>query len=77
MATIDEIRTNANLVKNATEVGENSAQRVGRVLVDLTDKVGEAIDGLIKMVSISEEDYNKLVAAGKVEADTYYNIFEE
>lgn len=77
MATIDEIRTNANLVKNATEVGENSAPRVGGVLVDLTDKVGEAIDGLIKMVSISEEDYSKLVAAGKVDADTYYNIFEE
>lgn len=38
---IAEIRAGALLVQNATQVGENTATRVGGVLVDITDKLGE------------------------------------
>lgn len=37
MATIDEIKQQAEAVKNATKVGENTALRVGGVLVDLCE----------------------------------------
>lgn len=37
MATIDEIKQQAEAVKNATHVGENTALRVGGVLVDLCE----------------------------------------
>jgi hypothetical protein len=37
MATIDEIRQQAEAVKNASHVGENTALRVGGVLVDLCE----------------------------------------
>lgn len=31
----------------------------------------------VKMVVITQDDYDKLVADNKVDADTYYNILEE
>lgn len=37
MATIDEIKQQAEAVKNATQVGENTALRVGGVLVDICE----------------------------------------
>lgn len=37
MATIDEIKQQAEAVKNASHVGENTALRVGGVLVDLCE----------------------------------------
>lgn len=37
MATIDEIKQQAEAVKNATQVGENTAERVGGALVGLAD----------------------------------------
>lgn len=37
MATIDEIKQQAAAVKNATQVGENTAERVGGALVGLAD----------------------------------------
>ena len=37
MATIDEIRQQAEAVKNATQVGENTAERVGGALAGLAD----------------------------------------
>lgn len=44
MATIDEIKQQAAAVKNATQVGENTAERVGGVLVDLANKSKELED---------------------------------
>lgn len=41
MANIDIIKSNANLVKNETETGENTAARVGGVLVDIADYIGD------------------------------------
>ncbi len=37
MATIDEIKQQAEAVKNATQVGENTAERVGGALAGLVD----------------------------------------
>lgn len=37
MATIDEIKQQAEAVKNATQVGENTAERVGGALAGLAD----------------------------------------
>lgn len=31
----------------------------------------------VKMVALSQDDYDALVAAGTIDADTYYNILEE
>lgn len=39
MATIDEIKQQAEAVKNATQVGENTAERVGGALAGLADIV--------------------------------------
>ena len=44
MATVNEIKSNAQLVKNATEIGENTAPRVGGVLVDMADHLPETIE---------------------------------
>ena len=41
MATIDEIKQQAILVRDATQIGENTAERVGGVLVDLANKSKE------------------------------------
>lgn len=31
----------------------------------------------VKMVALTQAEYDKLVAAGTLDADTYYNILEE
>lgn len=46
MATIDEIKQQAEAVKNATQVAENTAVRVGGVLVDLANKAKELEDNI-------------------------------
>ena len=50
MATIDEIKQQAAAVKNATQVGENTAERVGGALAGLADIAGK--------VSIKDEEGN-------------------
>lgn len=47
MATIENIKTNANLVKNASLVGENTAARVGGVLSDMADFLGNDLNEYI------------------------------
>lgn len=44
MASVSQIKSNAQLVKNATEVGENTAGRVGGVLEDIADHLPESIE---------------------------------
>ena len=41
MATTEEIKKTAILVRDATQIGENTAERVGGVLVDLANKSKE------------------------------------
>ena len=59
MATIDEIKQSAVAIRDATEIGENTAERVGGVLVSLlevltqlqTDLSGKADSSSLKEVS--------------------------
>lgn len=61
MATIDEIKQQAAAVKNATQVGENTAERVGGALAGLAE-IGEQQDsklsGLSDKFSIKDEEGN-------------------
>lgn len=61
MATIDEIKQQAEAVKNATQLGENTAVRVGGVLVDLANKAKELEDN-VKTKADSTETKNKFDA---------------
>lgn len=58
MATIDDIKTRANLVKNETTVGGNTAERVGGVLVDLADHIGDVEDEIGVAPTIANGDAN-------------------
>lgn len=54
MATIDEIKQQAEAVKNATQVGENTAERVGGVLaglVELAEQQDSKFSGLANKLS--------------------------
>lgn len=44
--------------------------------IDIVDEMLRQI-GAIKMVALSQEEYDSLVAAGNIDETTYYNIFEE
>lgn len=46
MATINDLRTKANLVANATAVGENTAGRVGGALQDAADLIAQLLDSV-------------------------------
>lgn len=46
MATINDLRTKANLVANATAVGENTAGRVGGALQDAADLIVQLLDSV-------------------------------
>ena len=61
MATIDEIKQQAAAVKNATQVGENTAERVGG-----------ALDGLAEIAEQQDSKISDLVAAnaGSVKSET-------
>lgn len=77
MATISELKEKASLVANATEAGENTASRVGGALQDAASLIEQLQSGAVKMVTLTQDEYDALVAAGTTDADTYYNIMEE
>lgn len=52
---INTLRTESQTVQNATQIGENTAQRVGGVLVDIVDKL-QPIAESIATVEISDLD---------------------
>lgn len=55
MATIDEIKQQAEAVKNATQVGENTAERVGGALAGLAD-IAEQQDSKVSDLSDKTKD---------------------
>lgn len=75
MATIDEIKQQAEAVKNATQLGENTAVRVGGVLVDLANKAKE-LEGNIETKADSTETKNKFDAIDRKnkEQDTVIGV---
>ena len=56
MATIDEIKQQAEAVKNATQVGENTAVRVGGALSGLADIAKQQEDNIGKKANKSDMD---------------------
>lgn len=61
MATIDEIKQQAAAVKNATQVGENTAERVGGALAglaEIAEQQDSKLSGLSDKVSIKDEEGN-------------------
>lgn len=56
MATINEIKQQAEAVKNATQVGENTAMRVGGALAGLADIAKEQEDNIGKKANKADMD---------------------
>lgn len=72
MATIDEIKQLAEAVKNATQVGENTAVRVGGALSGLADVAKQQEDNIGKKAD--KEEMNRLLAkkANAADVDTKF-----
>lgn len=72
MATTEEIKKAAILVRDATQIGENTAERVGGVLVDLANKSKELEDKIGKKAD--KEEMNRLLAtkANTTDVDTKF-----
>lgn len=66
MATIDEFKQKAETIANATQVGENTAQRVGGALKD----VAELIDDINRECGETIEAVKKDVATAKTSVET-------
>lgn len=75
MATIDEIKQQAAAVKNATQVGENTAERVGGALSGLADIVKAQDDNIRKKAD--KEEMNRLLAKKANSADVNTKFAEE
>lgn len=88
MATIDEIKQQAAAVKNATQVGENTAERVGGALAGLADivkaqedNIGKKVDKAAMDVELGKkadkEEMNRLLATKANTADVNTKFTEE
>lgn len=75
MATIDEIKQQAAAVKNATQVGENTAERVGGALAGLADIAKEQEDKIGKKAD--NEEMNRLLATKANTSDVDTKFTEE
>ena len=71
MATIDEIKQQAAAVKNATQVGENTAERVGGALAGLAD-IAEQQDS--KLSDLSEKTRPSALTADVFKSTTEIEI---
>lgn len=88
MATIDEIKQQAEAVKNATQVGENTAVRVGGALAGLADivkaqedNIGKKADKAAMDVELGKkadkEEMNRLLSTKANIADVNTKFTEE
>ena len=75
MTTIDEIKQQAEAVKNATQVGENTAERVGGALAGLADIAKAQEDNIGKKAD--KEEMNRLLAKKANTADVDTKFAEE
>lgn len=75
MATTEEIKKAAILVRDATQIGENTAERVGGVLVDLANKSKELEGNIGKKAD--KEEMNRLLATKANTADVNTKFTEE
>lgn len=75
MATTEEITKAAILVRDATQIGENTAERVGGVLVDLANKSKELEGNIGKKAD--KEEMNRLLETKANTADIDTKFTEE
>ena len=75
MTTIDEIKQQAKAVKNATQVGENTAVRVGGALSGLADIAKQQEDNIGKKAD--KEEMNRLLGAKANTTDIDTKLTEE
>lgn len=75
MATINEIKQQAEAVKNATQVGENTAERVGGALAGLAEIAKAQEDNIRKKAD--KEETNRLLAEKANTADVNSKFTEE
>ena len=75
MATINEIKQQAEAVKNATQVGENTAVRVGGALAGLAEIAKAQEDNIRKKAD--KEETNRLLAEKANTADVNSKFTEE
>ena len=68
--TISQMREVAQKVKNETEVGCNTADRVGGLLEDIVNHIGQHEDSLL---GLGESEYNSI---NKDESKIYF-VYEE
>lgn len=69
----DNITTLGNKVDNVTKMNGS----IFKNQVSQASDISKLKDMAVKMVVISQDDYDALVKAGTVDKDTYYNILEE
>ena len=72
MATIDEIKQLAEAVKNATQVGENTAERVGGALAGLADIAKAQEDNIGKKADKAAVDAELAKKANTADVDTKF-----
>lgn len=72
MATIDEIKQQAEAVKNATQVGENTAERVGGALAGLADIAKAQEDNIGKKADKAAVDAELAKKANTADVDTKF-----
>ena len=72
MATINEIKQQAAAVKNATQVGENTAERVGSALAGLSDVAKEQEDNIRKKADKAYTDAELSKKANTADVDTKF-----
>ena len=71
MATIDEIKQQAAAVKNATQVGENTAERVGGALAGLAEIAGQHESKFIDLSSEINNTTNKNVFSANAKINAF------
>lgn len=74
MATTEEIKKAAILVRDATQIGENTAERVGGVLVDLANKSKELEDNIGKK---ADKEIMDIELGKKANAEEVNNSMQE
>lgn len=72
MAIKEDLEYRASQIKNETEDGRNTANRIGGLFVDLVDVLFKQTGILIKRTQ-----YDALVEAGQVDPEQTYLIEEE
>lgn len=79
-AVVDAVNDNVVDISNL-QTGQSKMSNVVSSLQTEQNTQKQSISDLkadaVKMVVISQTDYDALVTAGTVDADTYYNILEE